>query len=202
MSSTTQQVGEFPALASVSGQSKCGKTKTVEVLLQKLAEAGEPARQSFDCGAVPRRWAEQRGISLERLVAEMTPADDQAIDLESQEFLLRPSSFGIAAGRLTWWVTKCNDVRQFRVWLTCPDEVCASRVNLPVEQVTRRNADDTRRFREYYGIEFPPPSMFVLSQEFNLVVSTHTHPADEVANIILDCGRRWNAGLPYEKFFH
>lgn len=189
----------FPAHVSVSGQSKCGKTRTVEVLLQKLAEAGELPRKAFDCGAVPRLWAEQRAIPLEQLVAEMTPADDQAIDRESQEFLLR-EPFGIAAGRLTWWVTRFDEIRQFKVWLMCPDDVCAGRVGVPVEQVARRNEDDTRRFREYYGLEFPPSSLADLNEKFDLVVSTLSYPADEVGNIILTCGRCWNAGASYEKF--
>lgn len=87
---------------------------------------------------------------------------------------------------------------QFRVWLVCDDAVCARRVGVPVSSVTDRNWDDARRYREYYGLTFPPPSLQDLRGEFNLVVSTHRYGPEEVARIIVDSGCAWNDNVWYE----
>jgi cytidylate kinase len=177
---------------SISGQSKCGKTKTVEKVLERLLELGFPEYRTLDCGALPRRWADEKGVSIEKYVAEMTAVDDRLIDDTAHAFM-REDGPSIAAGRLTWWVAPRGALK---IWLVCPDELCASRVEVDVAKVTNRNADDTRRYMSYYGLMFPPRF-----EEFDLVISTENNDPDTVASIIVGCMYSHASGRRYERFY-
>lgn len=198
-----------PELIAVSGLTGCGKSETLRELVAALAGAGYGNYDSLDCGSLPRQWAKEEGLDIEAFIQRMGPELDPRIDERTRGFY-RDASLGVAVGRLA-----CHESRNarrpvFRVWLYCPTETRAARRGVDPSVIDGRDQKDSARFRQAYGITYPPPEVANAAADdlspaeierapFDLLVSTLKCRPGDIAERIISCGRCWSAGNSYAK---
>lgn len=161
---------------AISGSSGCGNTTVSRLLAEKLDIA--LINYTF------RSLAQERHIPLEQIIelAKTDESFDRIVDTRQVE-LARQSSC-VLGSRLAVWMLSEADLK---VYLTASAEVRARRIQNreaadldAIRAFTElRDREDTRRYRELYGIDNRDYS-FV-----DLVVDTEKHQPDEIVGIIL-----------------
>lgn len=161
---------------AVSGSSGCGNTTVSRLLAERLDIAF--INYTF------RTLSQERRLPLEEIIEKARTDDswDRAVDTRQVE-LARTSSC-VLGSRLAVWMLKEADLK---VYLTASPEVRARRIlnreggDLDkIAAFTRlRDSEDTRRYRELYGIDNTDYG-FV-----DLVIDTENKLPDDIVSIIL-----------------
>ncbi len=161
---------------AISGSSGCGNTTVSRLLAERLDIA--LINYTF------RSLSQERHIPLEQIIelAKTDESFDRIVDTRQVE-LARQSSC-VLGSRLAVWMLAEADLK---VYLTASPEVRARRIQnreaADLDEIRafteHRDREDTRRYRELYGIDNTDYS-FV-----DLVVDTEKYQPDEIVGIIL-----------------
>lgn len=163
-------------IIAISGLSGCGKNSVGEKVAKKLGL--RTVQFSF------KDEAKKRGISLMGLQA--LAGTDPAIDKNMDEMVVVEASTGNCVVT-TWlgpWTVKNADLR---VWLNASEEERARRVsgrdNMTPEQalthIQKRDSDNRKRYKKYYGIDIADHSIF------DLEVNTNRFKPEQSAELII-----------------
>ena len=135
---------------AISGRSGCGNTTVSRI----LAETLDIAFINFTF----RSLAQDLHVKLEEIIEKAKSDDsyDRMVDTKQVELARRSSC--VLGSRLAIWMLKEADLK---VYLTASDDVRARRIlnreGGSLEEIKRftamRDAEDTRRYRELYGID-------------------------------------------------
>jgi predicted cytidylate kinase len=142
-------------------------------------------------GDFMREMAAERGISILELsrLAEEDESIDRQIDVRSADLADKGADFVMDA-RLGWYFIP----QSFKVFLEVRPEVAARRIydaargtereNVDLEMtkkaIEERTASETRRYREYYGLDYADHS------HYDLVIDTSDLTVDEVVAEVLE----------------
>ena len=177
MHSISQNKKRGPVIA-ISGPSGSGKTTYAKMLASDLG------LEYYSAGAVFRKLAEERGLSLVELnkLAARSREIDFYIDRGVFERALKGSV--VVEGHLVAWITR--EIADIAIYVTASlDERIrriASRESRDFKEVLRetlvREELQSRRFSEYYGIDVGNLSIF------DLVLDTTSLSIEEAYTII------------------
>ncbi|MFQ5522610.1 MAG: (d)CMP kinase [Acidimicrobiia bacterium] len=171
-------------IIAISGRPGSGKS----VVASRVAKAlGIP---HVSAGDFMREMAAERGVSILELsrLAEQDESIDRQIDARSADLAERNKDFVIDA-RLGWYFIP----ESVKVFLDVQPEVAARRIYEARRGTERENIDleatlkaiearaesETRRYQEYYGIDYTDHS------QYDLVIDTSELTIDEVVERIL-----------------
>ncbi len=169
-------ISKEPLRIAVSGPSGCGNTTVSTLLAEKL---GIPCiNYTF------RTLAKELAIPLTDLVekAKTDSSFDLLVDRRQVEMALKTSC--VLGSRLAIWILK---EAQLKAVLTAPQAVRVQRIHKreggslsAVKTFTEmRDADDTRRYKQLYGIDNTDYSCA------DLRIDTEKHPPNEITEIII-----------------
>ncbi len=171
---------------TISGPPGSGTTTAAYLLSEKT---GLPV---FSAGEEFRKMAKERGVSLAEFTreAEMDPSIDKDLDRRMVE-IARKEENAILEGRLVGVLTHREGIDAFRVYLTAPVEVRASRIarregkrgggdkeKVYREMVERENSEK-KRYKEFYNIDVEDMRVY------DIVIDTEKNPPEKVVDLIL-----------------
>ncbi|MFH1621289.1 MAG: (d)CMP kinase [Patescibacteria group bacterium] len=170
-------------IISIAGTPGSGKTTVGKLLAERLG------LKFYSIGALRGKMAVDKGIDLEALneIGESEAYTDKIVD-DYQKVLGEKEDQFVIEGRLSWYFIP----NSFKVYLKCDIEEAARRVfkdrgndredekkYASPKEVTQsflnRAGSDTRRYKKYYGINYPDES------KFDLVIDTTNYEKPEVA---------------------
>lgn len=162
---------------AVSGSSGCGNTTVSRLLAEKLDIAF--INYTF------RTLSQERGIPLEEIIEKAKTDDSWDRLVDTRQVELARSASCVLGSRLAVWMLAEADLK---VFLTASPEVRARRIlnreGGDLDEIgafTRlRDSEDTRRYRELYGID-NTDFRFV-----DLVIDTEHYLPEDIVSIILD----------------
>ncbi len=162
---------------AISGRSGCGNTTVSRILAETLDIAF--INYTF------RSLAQELHVQLEEIIEKAKSDDsyDRMVDTKQVELARRSSC--VLGSRLAIWMLKEADLK---VYLTASDSVRAKRIlnreGGSLEEVQRftamRDAEDTRRYRELYGIDNTDISFA------DIVIDANDTLPDEIVRTILE----------------
>ena len=178
-SATTERQVDSNLFITVSGPPGCGATTLTEGLASAL-----------DCGYVIggdifRDLADERGLSLQQLIAKAEEDDeiDRALDRRlrriAEQWGAANKAF-VLESRLAGWLA--GNRADLRIWLDAPEEVRIERLSDQEEvgAVMRvREVSEAGRYESYYGIDVEDQSFYDLS------INTARWDADTVLDVVL-----------------
>ncbi|MFB6254483.1 MAG: (d)CMP kinase [Halobacteriaceae archaeon] len=151
-------------LLTVSGPPGSGKT----TLAKSLAE--DFAIEHISGGDIFRQMASDRDLTLAEFntLAEEDPQIDRDLDRRLREIAKTRDDI-VLESRLSGWMA--GDYATLKIWLNAPLDVRAKRIanrenkshETAIKETKRREQSETKRYREYYGIEFDDLSIYDLS---------------------------------------
>ena len=171
---------------TVSGAPGAGVT----TLCEGLADA-------LDCGYVSggevfREIAEERGETLTELVAaageseEIDRALDRRLHSIAEEWGAANKSF-ILESRLAAWIA--GNRADLKIWLDAPEEIRVDRTSDREEmgaEMRVRDVIDTKRFEDYYDVDFSDRSVY------DLTVNTARWSPEQTLEIVLTAVRAYD----------
>lgn len=134
-------------------------------------------------GQIFRNLAVERGVSLEELAEALEHDQESEREIDRRLVAAGMSENVLIESRTIGWIFP-REIATVRIWLRCDLDERLRRVRArehhprSAENLLRREASDTRRYRELYGIEdgdFSP---------FDLVIDTTRLAVDEVVRQI------------------
>ncbi|MEE6210104.1 AAA family ATPase [Salarchaeum sp. III] len=147
-------------------------------------------------GDIFRALADERGLSLAEF-NELAESDDQ-IDRDLDQQLretARTHDDLVLESRLSGWMA--GEYADLKFWLDAPLEIRAERIaereDKPVSdalaETEEREASETARYREYYGIDFEDHSIY------DLAVNTARWGEDATLDLLLAAAEGYNPDL-------
>ena len=180
-SATTE--AERRVIVTIAGKPGSGKSTVARALAARLG------LDHVSAGDFMREMATERGVSVLEFsaLAEADPAIDRAIDERSRRLGDERDGFVIDA-RLAWHFVEYS----VKVFLDVSLEVAAVRIygdqrgseteniDLPatVHNIERRTASESKRYRDYYGVDYLDPG------NYDLTIDTSDLTVDEVVEAI------------------
>lgn len=170
---------------TISGKAGAGKSTVAKLLSEKLS------LKHYSIGDLMRAMAKEKGISLLELnkLAETDKSIDLELDENLQELGKTKNNF-VVDGRLTAYFIPNADVR---VFLDTDDKVRAERIlkdkrehekskdiDEMVEKIKKREESEKKRYKQYYGIEYPDKKLY------NLVIDTTNLIPNQVVERIVE----------------
>jgi cytidylate kinase len=161
---------------AISGKSGCGNT-TVSALLAKVL-------QIRFINFTFRSLSKEIGMSLEDIIRDAKTSDryDREIDRRQVELAMEDSC--VLGSRLAIWMLKEADLK---VYLWASEEVRTGRIQIReggslddvIEFTRHRDAEDTRRYKELYGIDNNDYSFA------DLVIDTENYDPQAIVKLVL-----------------
>ena len=148
-------------IITIGGSIASGKT----TLAKKISEKFN--LRHISAGVVMREMAEEKGISLIEFskYAEKHPEIDKEIDERQKRLSMQGDC--VVDGRLSAYFIDS----ELKIWLTAPVEVRAKRamgrdnfknINEAVDKVSKREASEKKRYREFYNIDLDDMKIYDL----------------------------------------
>lgn len=184
---------------SLAGDLGSGKSTVSSILIEKLGA------EYYHTGAIVRSVAEKHGMSVVELniYMETHPEIDTEID-DGLRALSDDERFLIIDSRMAWHFTRGT----FKVYLSTDVETSAYRImnanragehaatlEDTVKETLSRRASEKKRYREMYGVDIKDLT------NYDLVVDTTYITPAEVAEIIINGFRSWQADKSYRCAF-
>ena len=184
---------------SLAGDLGSGKSTVSSILIEKLGA------EYYHTGAIVRSVAEKHGMSVVELniYMETHPEIDNEID-DGLRALSEVDKFLIIDSRMAWHFTKGT----FKVYLSTDVETSAYRImnanragehagtlEDTVKETLSRRASEKKRYREMYGVDIKDLT------NYDLVVDTTYITPAEVAEIIINSFRAWQADKSYKRAY-
>ena len=143
---------------TVSGLSKTGKSTIAKSISRALN------LRYVSAGEIQRQLARENGISLEKQVRTRKAGVDYTMDRRSLEFAMRGGV--LIDARLSGWVA--GDWSDARIFVKCSLTDRAERlakderisVKAAKESIRKRDSDDSRRYKQIYGIDQTDESIY------------------------------------------
>lgn len=162
---------------AISGRSGCGNTTVSRMLAETLDIAF--INYTF------RSLAQELNVRLEEIIEKAKSDDSYDRTVDTRQVELARSSSCVLGSRLAIWMLAEADLK---VYLTASDSVRARRIlnreGGTFEETMRftamRDAEDTRRYRELYGID---------NTEYgfaDLVIDTEKNLPEDIVRMILE----------------
>ncbi|RLJ06058.1 MAG: hypothetical protein DRP18_01725 [Candidatus Aenigmatarchaeota archaeon] len=170
-------------IITISGVPGAGKTTVGKILAKKLGY------EFFSMGDIRGRLAKERGLDINQLnkIGEKEDWTDRKTD-EYQKKLGKRNNI-VVESRLAYHFIP-HSVKIFlevdpktgaeRVMKTERDDERYESIEETMEALEKRMESDRKRYKKYYGIDFPDKS------KFDLVIDTTDKTPEQVVNIILD----------------
>ena len=169
--------GQEKLRIAVSGKSGCGNTTVSSILARTLGVRF--INFTF------RSLSKETGISLEQIIENAKTSDwyDKQVDGRQVELARQDSC--VLGSRLAIWMLKNANLR---VYLYASEAVRTARIQIReggslddiVEFTRLRDAEDTRRYKELYGIDNNDYSLA------DLVVDTEIYEPQAIVKLVLD----------------
>ncbi|PUA33396.1 MAG: hypothetical protein B7O98_02950 [Zestosphaera tikiterensis] len=170
---------EVRLVVAVAGLPGSGKS----TLAKKLAE--QLRLRYVSSGSIFRNIAKERGLTLEELskLAEEDPNIDRYIDTKAYEEAMKGCV--VVDAHIAGWILK--DVADVKIFLQASLNARANRIAVrdgksfeeALNEVKLREASESRRFKEFYGIDFSDLSVY------DLIINTEVFNAEETLDIAL-----------------
>ena len=167
-------------LVTISGPPGSGKSTVASALADHLSY------EHISGGDIFRGLADERGVTLEEFnrLAEDDPQIDRDLDRQLRE-TAREEDNVVLESRLAGWMA--GEYADIKIWLDAPLGTRCRRIaeregKTPAaarKETERREASETARYREYYGIDFDDLTIYDLS------VNTARWGPDEVTDVVL-----------------
>ena len=161
---------------AISGKSGCGNTTVSGLLAQKLGI--KLINYTF------RQLAEEKGMTLKEVIeaAKNDDSYDKYVDKHQVELALAEPC--VLGSRLAVWMLKEADLK---VYLFASDETRARRVfnreggdlQAIKDFTAMRDSEDTRRYKEFYGIDNNDYAFC------DLIIDVNEKTPDEIVEVIL-----------------
>lgn len=180
---------------SLAGDLGSGKSTVSSLLVGRLGA------EYYSTGAIVRRIAERRGMSVVELniYMETHPEIDREID-DGLRRLSDEQRGMIIDSRMAWHFTRGT----FRVYLSCDMSVsacrimcagrkgdCADRLDEMIEQVRARRESERKRYHEKYGVNIKDLT------NYDLIVDTTYATPEQVAAAVADGFEIWRRNPDY-----
>ena len=184
---------------SLAGDLGSGKSTVSSILIEKLGA------QYYHTGAIVRAVAEKHGMSVVELnvYMETHPEIDTEID-DGLRALSDDERFLIIDSRMAWHFTRGT----FKVYLSTDVQTSAYRImnanrvgehagtlEDTVRETQSRRASEKKRYLEMYGVDIKDLT------NYDLVVDTTYITPDEVAELIINGFRDWQADKSYKRAY-
>ncbi len=181
---------------SLAGDLGSGKSTVSSILIERLGA------EYYHTGAIVRSVAEKHGMSVVELniYMETHPEIDTEID-DGLRALSEDERFLIIDSRMAWHFTKGT----FKVYLSTDVQTSAWRImnanrrgehagtlEDTVKDTLSRRASEKKRYYEMYGVDIKDLT------NYDLVVDTTYITPDEVAELIVNGFRQWQADKSYK----
>ncbi len=164
-------------IITVGGSIASGKTTLAKRISEKFG------LKHISAGIVMRDAAKERNMSLIEFskFAEGNPEIDQEIDARQKKL----SEMGncVVDGRLSAHFIDSG----LKIWLTAPIKVRASRaftrdkfknINESIDKVTKREASEKKRYKEFYGIDLDDMKIY------DLILNTEKWDIDAMCEVV------------------
>lgn len=166
-------------LVTVSGPPGCGATTVAEHLSEALGYT------FVNGGAMFRELAEERGLSLNQLIADAESEDtlDRSLDARLQRIIDQhdfTTTGLVIESRLAGWLA--GEKATFRLWLDAPIEARKERVTSREEdpaEMQVREVSEEHRYSSYYDIDLDDRSLY------DLQINTARWSPDAVMEVIM-----------------
>ena len=162
---------------AISGKSGCGNTTVSGLLAQKLGI--KLINYTF------RQLAEEKGMTLKEVIeaAKNDDSYDKYVDKHQVELALAEPC--VLGSRLAIWMLKEADLK---VYLFASDDTRAKRVfnreggdlQAIKDFTAMRDSEDTRRYKEFYGIDNNDYAFC------DLIIDVNEKTPDEIVGVIID----------------
>jgi len=170
---------EVRLVVAVAGLPGSGKSTLAKKLAEKLR------LRYVSSGSIFRNIAKERGLTLEELskLAEEDPNIDRYIDTKAYEEAMKGCV--VVDAHIAGWILK--DVADVKIFLQASLNARANRIAVrdgksfeeALNEVKLREASESRRFKEFYGIDFSDLSVY------DLIINTEVFNAEETLDIAL-----------------
>jgi len=170
---------EVRLVVAVAGLPGSGKSTLAKKLAEKLR------LRYVSSGSIFRNIAKERGLTLEELskLAEEDPNIDRYIDTKAYEEAMKGCV--VVDAHIAGWILK--DVADVKIFLQASLNARANRIAArdgksfeeALNEVKLREASESRRFKEFYGIDFSDLSVY------DLIINTEVFNAEETLDIAL-----------------
>ena len=162
---------------AISGKSGCGNTTVSGLLAQKLGVT--LINYTF------RQLAAEKGMTLPEVIeaAKNDDSYDKYVDKHQVELALKEPC--VLGSRLAIWMLKEADLK---VYLSASDDTRAKRVfnreggdlQAIKDFTAMRDSEDTRRYKEFYGIDNNDYAFC------DLIIDVNEKTPDEIVGVIID----------------
>jgi cytidylate kinase len=167
-------------IVTISGPPGSGKTTVGRLVAKALGCGFRSTGEAF------RAIAAERNISLAELGRQAE--NDHTIDLELDRRVVSSLTDPLVLeGRLSGYMCVRYKVKAFKVWVSAPVEVRASRIaeregkdpRKVVREMLVREESERKRYREIYKIDFNDVSIY------DMVVDSRTDSAQKIAEAVV-----------------
>lgn len=169
-------------IITISGLPGSGKSTVAGIIKQKLGW------EYVYAGAIFRKTAEERGMTLEEFGAycEKHPDVDKELDARQLEIAKKSENL-ILEGRMAGHLMKQNKLNAITVWLDAPIEIRVKRImqrepgdfEQRLAEAKKREASEAARYRKYYGVDLYDRKVY------DLILDVSSISAEEAAEAVL-----------------
>jgi predicted cytidylate kinase len=169
-------------IITISGLPGSGKSTVAGILKQELGW------EYVYAGAIFRKTAEERGMTLEEFGAycEKHPDVDKELDARQLEIAKKSENL-ILEGRMAGHLAKQNGLKAVTVWLDAPIEIRVKRImrresgdfEARLSEAKKREASEAARYKKYYGVDLYDRKVY------DLVLDVSEISAEQAAEAIL-----------------